>query len=117
MKKILFILTGFAFVLAPLSAQDSGAGPVKEITITNKGFQFIPAEIKVKQGERVKITYSNSGGFHDVVIDEFNVRTKQIQAGKTDSFEFTPDRKGVFEFYCSVGNHRKMGMFGKLIVE
>lgn len=111
------MLAGLFVLLALLSAQDAGAGPVREITITNRGMKFTTDEIRVNQGDRVRITYRNSGGVHDFVIDEFNVRTKQISAGKSDSVEFTADRKGVFEFYCSVGNHRQIGMFGKFIVE
>jgi plastocyanin len=27
------------------------------------------------------------------------------------------DKKGTFEYYCSVGQHRALGMKGKLVVE
>ena len=56
---------------------------------------------------------------HDWVIDEFSARAKQIQAGETDTVEFVANKKGTFEYYCSVGNgfHRQQGMVGKLIVE
>jgi plastocyanin len=50
------------------------------------------------------------------VIDEFNVKPKQIGANAEDSVEFTADKTGSFEFYCSVGNHREMGMKGTLVV-
>jgi len=117
MKKIIIlILTGLILMLVPLSAQEMKASAVKEINITNKGLTFTPNEISVSKGDTVRITYTNAGGFHDLVIDEFMVRTKQIKAGESDSFEFRADKSGVFEFYCSVGNHRKMGMFGKLTV-
>ena len=115
-KIILLILTGFSFWLAPLAAQDASPAQVREISVTNNGFLFIPKEISVKKGDTVRITYTNAGGFHDLVIDEFNVGTKQIPKGKSETFEFKADRTGEFEFYCSVGNHRKMGMFGKLII-
>ena len=55
-------------------------------------------------------------GNHDFVIDELNVKTKEIGAGKTDTVELTPNEVGTFEFYCSVGNHKQMGMKGTLIV-
>jgi nitrite reductase (NO-forming) len=71
----------------------------------------------VKLGETVRINLTNEQGFHDWVIDEFNARTKQINAGQTDTVEFVADKVGTFEYYCSVGNHRQMGMIGKLIVE
>ena len=37
--------------------------------------------------------------------------------GQIDEVEFVVDKAGTFEYYCSVGNHRQMGMVGKLIVE
>jgi plastocyanin len=31
--------------------------------------------------------------------------------------EFVANKKGKFEYYCSVGEHRAMGMKGNLVVE
>jgi plastocyanin len=67
--------------------------------------------------DKVKITLNNTEGFHDWKIDEFNAATKQISAGQQDSVEFIASQKGQFEYYCSVGQHRQMGMKGVLIVE
>lgn len=90
---------------------------VKEVIVSGGNYKFNPSEIKVKKGERVKIIFKNSGGMHDFVIDEFNVRTQVIGSEKEDTVEFVPDKTGTFEYYCSVGNHRQMGMVGNLIVE
>ena len=54
---------------------------------------------------------------HDWVLDEFNAKTKVIQGGQTDTVEFTASKAGTFEYYCSVGQHRQMGMVGKFIVQ
>lgn len=89
----------------------------KEFALDASPFTFSVKEIRVKQGDRVKITLTNKAGLHDWVLDEFNARTKQLAAGATESVEFTADKKGTFEYYCSVGNHRQQGMVGKLIVE
>ncbi len=107
--------------LSPLVAQDkidlSDTGPgLKEITVTNEGFTFIPSEIIVKKGDTVRLTFKNGGGFHDWVLDEFNAATAKISGGKSQTIEFTADIDGSFEFYCSVGNHRAMGMWGRFIV-
>lgn len=90
---------------------------VREFTVSTRSFAFNPAEIKVKKGDRVKITLTNTDGFHDWVVDEFNAKTGRINTGQTSSVEFVADKTGTFEYYCSVGNHRQMGMVGKLIVE
>lgn len=80
-------------------------------------FYFKPNEIKVKLGEKVKIKLTSVEGTHDFVIDEFDVKSKMLNKGESDEFEFTADKEGTFEFYCAVSNHRQMGMVGKLIVE
>ena len=95
---------------------------VTTINVENKGLTFVPNEIRVKQGDRVKIVFKNTGGFHDWVLDEFNVSTDRIDEGKTDETEeFVADKKGTFEYYCSVVfngvSHRAKGMVGKFIVE
>lgn len=91
--------------------------PVVSFAVEGGMYYFNPKEIRVRQGDRVKITFTNVEGMHDLVIDEFNVRSKTIQAGESDTVEFLADKKGIFEYYCSVGKHRQMGMVGSLIVD
>jgi plastocyanin len=90
---------------------------VKVFTINGSNFKFEPNMISVNKGDKIKIVFKNTGGFHDLVIDELGVKTKQIGANSEDSVEFTADKVGSFEFYCSVGNHRAMGMKGTLVVQ
>jgi plastocyanin len=93
-------------------------GTVKVITVEGSNFKFLPATITVNKGDTVKITFKNTGGFHDFVIDEFEgAKTKQIGANSEETIQFVADKAGTFEYYCSVGNHRGMGMVGKLIVQ
>lgn len=90
---------------------------VKEFVVTGGNFKFDLSEIRIQKGDTVKIVFKNAEGFHDLVIDEFKVRTQQIAAGKEETIQFVADKVGTFEYYCSVGSHRQMGMKGKLIVE
>lgn len=100
------------------SASDAAsASNTKEIIVEGSPYKFLPAEIKVKKGQSVKIVFKNTEGFHDFVIDEFKAKTKQIKAGETETIEFVADKIGTYEYYCSVGKHRAMGMKGNLIVE
>lgn len=75
-------------------------------------------EIRVKQGDTVRIEFTSTQGYHDLVVDEFDAATKQVRPndGMT-SVEFVADQKGTFEYYCSVGQHRAQGMWGNLVVE
>ena len=123
MKRIAFLFVSLLLISAAgISAEevvdltDSDA-EVKEVTVTNDGFTFIPGEIRVNRGDTVRVTYENAGGFHYWVIDEFDAATRQIPAGRSETVEFVADQAGEFEFYCSVGNHRARGMWGNFIVE
>jgi nitrosocyanin len=89
----------------------------KEFTVTGENFSFTPNKLTVNKGDTVSITFKNNEGFHDFVLDEFNIRTKQIKAGEQQTVQFIADKTGIFEFYCSVGTHRQMGMKGTLEVK
>lgn len=107
--------TSTATSSTPATGTQNGA--VKEFTVTGKNFAFAPAAMTVNKGDRVRITFVNDSGTHDLVIDEFNARTKVIQGGAKETIEFIADKTGSFEYYCSVGQHRQMGMKGTLTVK
>lgn len=89
----------------------------KIVIIDSQNYSFSEKEIRAKEGQTVQITLNDKDGFHDLVIDAFNVKTKRLNAGENDTITFVADKKGTFEYYCSVGKHRQMGMKGTLIVE
>lgn len=91
-------------------------GAVREFTVVGSNFAFAPTLMTVKKGETVRITFVNSGGKHDLKIDEFHAVTKIIEGGAQETIEFVADKVGSFEYYCSVGSHRAMGMKGTLTV-
>ena len=102
---------------APTPTPTQSAPHEKSFTVTGQNFSFAPPTITVKKGDAVKITFKNAQGFHDFRIDEFGIATKQIRGGAEESVSFVADKVGSFEYYCSVGSHRAMGMKGTLIVE
>ncbi len=91
--------------------------PVKTFTVTGSNFAFSPSTLTVNKGDKVVINFVNSGGTHDFKIDEFGVATAQINGGQSQTVSFTADKTGTFEYYCSVGTHRQMGMVGTLTVK
>ncbi len=103
------------------SASPSGSpktsAKAKTFTVTGSNFKFDVSQIKVKKGDTVKIVFKNSGGKHNWVIDEFKAQTPVIGSGENATVSFVADKVGTFEYYCSVGSHRQMGMKGNLIVE
>ncbi|MGH9858331.1 MAG: cupredoxin domain-containing protein [Acidobacteriota bacterium] len=93
-------------------------GEVREFTVIGREFSYSPAEIRVQQGDTVRITLQNGGTMpHDWRLDEFNAATSVITPGQQETIEFVADQAGEFEYYCSVGQHRQQGMVGTLIVE
>jgi plastocyanin len=97
---------------------ESATAGVKEVTVTSSPFKFEPAEIRVKQGDTVRVKFVNAQGTHDFVLPDLNVQTKQLSTANAEEIvEFVADKIGSFEYFCSVGNHREMGMKGMLIVE
>lgn len=130
MKTLRILLVGgllvlAAFVLPAQTTQKSqevvdltgSTASVKEITVMNDGYTFIPSEITVNLGDTVRITFQNTGGVHDWVLDEFNVATPVFRGKKSETVEFVADKVGTFEYYCSVANHRALGMWGTFIVK
>lgn len=98
------------------STQTQTQSVVKEFTVSGANFYFAPNTLSVNKGDTVKINFANAGGIHDLVIDGYNVRTSQISGGQSQSITFVADKAGTFEYYCSVGSHRQMGMKGTLTV-
>jgi heme/copper-type cytochrome/quinol oxidase subunit 2 len=99
------------------------AAPVKTFVLTGVNYRFLldgveAPDLRVKVGERVMVEFTSTEGYHDFVVDEFNTATERVRPddGKT-MVEFVADKKGTFEYYCSVGAHRAQGMKGNLIVE
>ena len=89
---------------------------VKEFNVNGKNFSFDPSQITVKKGDKVKITFKDEDGFHNLVISGYNVETKKINTGQEQTVEFIADKTGQFEYYCSVTGHREKGMKGTLTV-
>lgn len=103
-------------------ATDTMAAPVTQdgveiIEVEAGSFYYKPNEIRVKKGTKVKIVMKSMDMMHDFNIDELNVKLPIVKSGETGTVEFTATKAGTFEYYCSVGSHRKMGQVGKLIVE
>lgn len=122
MKKLLLVLVivfalGVGYYVMNRQTVPVPKVATKEFTVEGSPYMFSLKEMRVKKGDIVKVTFVNKEGMHDWVVDEFNARTKQLKAGESDTVTFVADTAGTFEYYCSVGTHRQMGMVGKLVVE
>lgn len=90
-------------------------GEGKEIVVSGDEYSFSPKAISLVAGETVKITFKNMGKLpHNLVITELGVSTKTIAGGAQDSVTVTASKTGMYTFFCSVSNHRQLGMEGKV---
>jgi nitrite reductase (NO-forming) len=113
---------------APTSASSSAVqSPTVEFTFTVQDgktpFAFVydsqnNPTLHVKKGDVVNVTLTNSGiQPHDFTLEGYNIKTKVLTSGQSDSIVFTADKTGTFTYYCSVPGHRDLGMAGQFVVE
>lgn len=91
-------------------------GELKSFEINSSNFKFTPAEIVVNSGDTVQINFTNSQGMHNFTIKDLGIQTQTVQTGGTQQVTFIADKKGIYTFTCTVGNHETMGMTGTLII-
>lgn len=98
--------------------QNNNTQNVKEFAVDGYEFRFEPKDIKVKKGDKVKITFKNEGQYgHNLVIQDLNVKTNVIKKEESETIEFTASETGTFEIICSLPGHKDRGMVGSLVVE
>ncbi len=93
---------------------------VKEVTMNAFEYTFEPATLgQVKAGTQVQLTITNTGNAdHDFVIDELGVNSGIITPNdsKVVTFTIPVNQANSYTYYCSIGNHRSMGMQGTIEV-
>lgn len=97
--------------------EETKKSATKQISMKAKQWEFIPSEIKVQEGDTVKLSIESVDVTHGIRLSEFGV-SETLTPGKTTEVEFVADKKGTFTFFCSVqcgSGHG--GMKGKLVVE
>jgi cytochrome c oxidase subunit 2 len=101
---------------AQTQTQQDAQQPV-EIKVTARKFEFDPRTITVQKGRPVKLIITSADVDHGIKLEEFGINQK-IEAKKTATVAFTPDRVGRFEFRCSVvcGDGHD-DMVGELVVQ
>lgn len=110
--KVLASLLAAALLLAACGGQRT-----REIDMIGENFRFSPDIIRVSQGDRVKINFSNPDTVpHLIYLPDFNAHIALVPGGAYP-LEFVADQAGTFAYVCSVPGHQEAGMVGTLIVE
>ncbi len=87
-----------------------GEGEVKEFNLKAFRFGYTPDKITVKKGDRVRINIENTDTLHGIRIPDLGI-------ADVNKLEFTADKEGEFNWYCTVMcGEKHMEMNGTLIV-
>ena len=104
---------------AQAPAQTRAVAPTNlttNVVIAASEFKFSPASIAVPVGQKVTFTLNNTGVVqHDLTFQGAGF-TLSANPGQTATSEFTFDKPGVFDFFCSIPGHKDAGMKGTLTV-
>lgn len=77
-------------------------------------YQFSPATIVVKQGERVTLEMVGiNGAKHSVHVDKYRPDHVLVKRGEITRIQFTADTPGLFKIHCK---EHEPGMEGQLLV-
>lgn len=89
-----------------------------DYTMELDNYSFSPSVIEAKAGGTVTIKLVSLSNMHDFVIDELDVQSSALGNGDEEVIEINipEDAEGEYEFYCSIGSHRQLGMVGILKV-
>ena len=111
------VLFVFALTAAAQEAPKLSEAPVHEVKVSAKKYEYSPSEIRVKQGERVRLVITATDRKHGFEIKELGIKA-ELEKGKETVVEFTAEKAGTYPFNCSnfCGfGHRRMR--GTLVVE
>lgn len=97
---------------------ETNANQATEVKLDMNEFAYSMKEIKVHAGETVHFVLTNSGKIeHDINSEELNL-DKDVEPGKTESFDWTaPTKAGTYQMICDKPGHKEKGMTLNLIVE
>jgi plastocyanin len=90
----------------------AAAGQAQTLTVTEEGFDIRLESSDLPAGDYT-ITVKNEGdATHDLVVEQDGedvAKSDSIGPGEEATFTVTLE-PGKYVFYCSIGNHRAMGM-------
>jgi len=92
-------------------------GETKEITMVAKKWNFVPNTVTVNQGDKVILNINSVDVAHGIALPQFNIE-ETLVPGKSVKLEFIADKKGKFQFICSIYCGSGHGsMRGKIVVK
>jgi cytochrome c oxidase subunit 2 len=99
--KLGFLLCGAmaALILFATCGHLIAAEKEQVIQVTAKRFEYSPKDITVKKGVPVVLEFTSLDRLHGFNCPGLAIRT-DIQPGKVNRLQFTPDKTGTYPFHC-----------------
>jgi len=90
---------------------------VRVIEVSARRFEFDPATIVVREGEKVRLKVISEDVTHGFGVASYHIDRK-LEPGQTETIAFTADKPGRHHFHCTVYCGSGHGdMHGELIVQ
>jgi uncharacterized cupredoxin-like copper-binding protein len=101
---------------SPAPARTAG----ETVAVTESDFKLDPADPRIDKPGDVVFRVVNEGAVdHSLEVEGPNGESKLAQTlapGDSATLEVKLDKRGKYEWYCPVGNHRQLGMEGEITV-
>ena len=98
-SKVLIAVIIVVFCMCLAGNRTGAEEAAQVIKITAKQFEYSPAEITIKKGVPVVLEFTSADRLHGFVCPSLGIRT-DIEPGKVNRVEFTPQKTGTFPFHC-----------------
>lgn len=101
------------YIMMTYTPMGATSGEDKSFDITAFQWGFEPQFIEVNKGDHVTLNLVTDDVAHGIAINEYQIN-EPIMVEKDAKVEFTADKPGTFEFYCSVpcgAGHAEQGGF------
>jgi uncharacterized cupredoxin-like copper-binding protein len=96
--------------------------PERDIVVAMVEYRFLPSDIEVRAGERVRLTVRNTGRLeHDFAPDQkgaaFGLPHLHLAPGSSDSRAWTaPQKPDEIVIICTITGHKDLGMIARIVV-
>ncbi|MFB5620635.1 MAG: ethylbenzene dehydrogenase-related protein, partial [Nitrosopumilus sp.] len=101
------------FIMMNYTPMSDISGESKSFDIVSFQWGFEPQFIEVNKGDHVTFNLRTDDVAHGIAIEEYQIN-EPIMIEKDTKIEFTADKPGTFEFYCSIpcgAGHDEQGGF------
>jgi len=112
----LVLLAGAALTGCSSQPDVEPTGHTTTVTVQVEGMSFTPSDIEVPRGDELVVEFENTGTeLHDLTFGNGEA-SERINPGQSATVNVGVVGEEM-DFWCSVSNHREMGMEGTVTVE